>query len=67
MEVGKCAKCARRQRLVLPCTLCTGKFCPVCIQLEVHTCPELSAKKALEREKIAKGNPVVVAPKVTKI
>jgi predicted nucleic acid binding AN1-type Zn finger protein len=52
---------------MLPCKLCTGKFCSACIQLEIHACPELSAKKAIEREKIANANPVIVAPKVMKI
>ena len=67
MEVGKCAQCARRQRVVMPCKLCTGKFCSGCIQLEVHMCPELSAKKAMERTKLTQDNPVVVSPKVVKI
>lgn len=67
MDVGKCTRCARRQRLVMPCTSCTNKFCSACIQLEVHACPELSAKKMLEREKLLKTNPVVVSSKIVKI
>jgi predicted nucleic acid binding AN1-type Zn finger protein len=67
MDTGKCKQCARRQRLVMPCKLCTGKFCSGCIQLEVHSCPELSAKKALELEKLSNANPVVVSSKVVKI
>ena len=67
MDVGKCTRCARRQRLVLQCTSCTNKFCSACIQLEVHACPELSAKKMLEREKLIKTNPVVTSSKIVKI
>ena len=67
MEIGKCLRCARRQRIVMPCTLCTGKFCSGCIQLEVHVCPELSTKKMLELEKLSKANPVIISAKVTKI
>ena len=67
MEMGKCAQCARRQRLVMPCKLCTVKFCSGCIQLEVHTCPELSAKKMIERENLNKSNPVITSQKIVKI
>ena len=67
METGKCTKCARRQRLVMPCKLCTGKYCSGCIQLEVHACPELYAKKALELEKLSNANPVVISSKVVRI
>jgi predicted nucleic acid binding AN1-type Zn finger protein len=67
MDTGKCTKCGRRHRLVMPCKLCTGKFCSGCIQLEVHACPELSAKKALELEKLSNANPLVVASKVIRI
>jgi predicted nucleic acid binding AN1-type Zn finger protein len=67
MDTGKCKQCARRQRLVMPCKLCTGKFCSGCIQLELHMCPELPAKKAFELEKLSNANPVVMASKVIKI
>jgi predicted nucleic acid binding AN1-type Zn finger protein len=67
METGKCKQCARRQRLVMPCKLCTGKFCSGCIQLEIHTCPELDAKKMIEREKLTKSNPVITSQKIVKI
>lgn len=67
METGRCTKCARRQRIVMPCKLCTRKFCSGCIQLEVHACPELSAKKAIELEKLSNTNPVVISSKVIRI
>jgi hypothetical protein len=67
MEVGRCARCSRRQRMIMPCTSCTQKFCSSCIQLEVHACSELDARKALEKEKLAKANPIVVASKVQRI
>ena len=67
METGKCIRCARRQRLLMPCKSCTGKYCSGCIQLEVHACPELSAKKAFELEKLSNANPVVVSSKIIKI
>jgi len=67
METGKCKQCARRQRLVMPCKLCTGKFCSGCIQLELHMCPELPAKKALELERLSNANPIVMASKIIKI
>lgn len=67
MESGKCKQCARRQRLVMPCTSCSGKFCSGCIQLEIHMCPELPARKALELEKLSNANPVVVSSKIIKI
>ena len=64
MDIGKCTKCAKRQKLVMPCTSCTNKFCSTCIQLEVHECPEMTNRKMIEREKLTKQNPVVIAPKV---
>ena len=64
MDIGKCTKCAKRQKLVMPCTSCKNKFCSMCIQLEVHACSEMSARKNLEREKLIKQNPVVIAQKV---
>jgi len=67
METGRCTKCARRQRIVMPCKLCTVKFCSGCIQLEIHACPELSAKKAIELEKLSNANPVVISSKVIRI
>ncbi|NBX48793.1 hypothetical protein EBT25_02415 [bacterium] len=67
METGKCNRCARRQRLIMPCKSCTGKFCSACIQLEIHVCPELSARKQLEREKLERSNPLVTTPKLQKI
>lgn len=64
MDVGKCACCAKRQKMIMPCSACTTKFCSSCIQLEVHACPNILDKKQAERDKLMKQNPVVVAPKV---
>lgn len=67
MESSRCAHCARRQRLVLACTMCQGDFCTRCLQLEAHACPKLAAKKQLEREKLAQKNPVIITSKLEKI
>jgi predicted nucleic acid binding AN1-type Zn finger protein len=64
MDIGKCTKCAKRQKLVMPCTSCKHKFCSMCIQLEIHKCSELENKKMFEKEKLIKQNPIVTAPKI---
>jgi len=66
MDISKCVHCTRKG-IVTPCKMCTGMYCMRCIQLELHMCSGLSAKKMLEREKLMKGNPVVVSPKLEKI
>ena len=62
-----CEQCKRRQRLLIPCTLCKKNLCTNCLHLEVHSCPQIELKKQLERKKLNHANPVVITSKLEKI
>ena len=39
----RCQKCNKKGSISLDCTYCECKFCPSCIQIEVHDCENKSA------------------------
>lgn len=62
----KCLKC-RTKMGMLKCKECSGNFCCGCIQLEVHTCTGLEAKKKEEKQLLEKRLPVIIASKIEKL
>lgn len=61
----KCPKCLRKPG-ILKCKDCSGCFCSGCIQLEIHACPNLSARKEIDRNKLQDQLIIVKASKILK-
>ena len=62
----KCPTCKRKPGL-LKCKECSVMFCSGCIQLEIHACPEMSARKQALISNLESKLVKVIAPKIQKI
>lgn len=62
----KCAWCKKKPHL-LKCKECYSQFCTGCIQMEIHACPNLPARKKELLSNLESKLVKVVAPKISKI
>ena len=62
----KCHWCKKKPYL-LKCKECFCQFCSNCIQMEVHACPNLAARKEKLLNELNSKLVKVVAPKLSKI
>ena len=62
----KCQHCKKKPSL-LKCKDCSAMFCSNCIQLEIHACPQMAARKQALISNLESKLVKVVAPKLSKI
>ena len=61
----KCTQCKKKIGFCgIDCKYCGGGFCSRCIQLEIHACSGMSAKKIEEIINLGKKLPLIESKKI---